>query len=399
MIRVRLCLIALGCAVGGWVAFTGTGSALAPIPKERTTPYVKWSVTSDHFTNEMLNPLVVKEFVVVGTNQGELRAYRTGNGEPVWTYQHGSRLFHKLSSDGERVYFSAHGGLTAVTADAGEKVWAVNLVQGEGPVLALPEKGLVLIADNDGTLHALEAKTGKKRWDAEFLTDAPAVPPMFGGKRLHISNDKAFPTCLVNDGEMVILSVFDQCRIVSFNVASGKKLWSFQTSGCVYGEAVATSNHVFIGSQDEAFYCLDKKTGKQVWKFVTKARVASGGVVDDRYVYFGSCDGGLYCLSQADGKLRWRFEADRFPDGSNSAIYSVPVLRQGTLYFAAGEGQFYAVAADSGALRWKLRPAAKSEMYCSPATDGRSYFVTTRPGRGLAGEQPGVSMLAAISLR
>jgi eukaryotic-like serine/threonine-protein kinase len=168
-----------------------------------------------------------------------------------------------------------------------------------------------------------------------------------------------------------------------------------QTRGWVWGTAVATPTHVFVGSQDKHFYYADKKTGKEVWRFATKGRIESGGAVDDRSVYFGSCDGGLYCLNQADGKERWRFDTDRYPDGKRSAIYSTPVLRRDTVYFAAGEGQFYAVTADTGTARARLRPEEKSEMYCSAATDGRSFFVTTRP----ADERTGVASLVAVSLK
>jgi outer membrane protein assembly factor BamB len=152
---------------------------------------------------------------------------------------------------------------------------------------------------------------------------------------------------------------------------------------------------VFVGSYDKCFYCLDKKTGKQVWKFETKDRIASGCAFDDKHIYFGSCDGGLYCVNQADGKERWRCDIDRYPDGKRSAIYSVPVLRQGAVYFAAGEGQFYALEVDTGAVRERLRPEETSEMYCSPATDGRLFFVTTRPNR----KGNGAALLVAIGLK
>src|SRR5262245_61442505 len=157
-----------------------------------------------------------------------------------------------------------------------------------------------------------------------------------------MSNDKARPTSLTSDGETLFLSVFDQCRIVAVKATDGKRLWSFQTGGWVYGEAVATENHVFVGSQDKIFYCLDKRTGRKVWRHQTKGRIESGAAVDDKYFYFGSCDGGLYCLNQSDGKSRWRFETD-LQDGRKSSIYSVPVLHEGGVYFAAGEGQAYAV--------------------------------------------------------
>lgn len=185
----------------------------------------------------------------------------------------------------------------------------------------------------------------------------------------------ARPNVLASDGETLFLSVFDQSRIVAINATTGKRLWSFQTGGWIGGMAVASATHVFIGSQDQFFYCLDKKTGKQVWKFETKWRIESGGVVDETFVYFGSCDGGLYCLNQSDGKLRWRFATDLGPDGR----------RRGSVYFAAAEGQLYAVDRDKGTLNNKVRPSEHSEMYCSPATDGTHFFLVTQPhlkGRG-----------------
>jgi outer membrane protein assembly factor BamB len=380
--------------VGCFVLLSSLALA-APVPKEGTTPFAKWTVTEDPVTNEMHNPLVVKDLVVVGTDNGALCAYKAENGEPVWTHTHGKRIFHRPAGDGERVYFTTESEVTAVTADAGKKVWSFPLAQRDGPVLAVPKKGLVYAADHTGTLYALDAKTGEKKWTADFAADAPPDPPGFSGDSARFENTKARPTAVSSDGETIFLSVFDQCRVVAFDAASGKRAWALQTRGWVYGTAVATPTHVFVGSQDKHFYCADKKTGKEVWKFETKGRVESGGAVDDRYVYFGSCDGGLYCLSQADGKERWRFDTDRYPDGKKSSIYSVPVLRQGAVYFAAGEGQFYALTADTGTARARLRPVEKSEMYCSAATDGRSFFITTRP----SSRNGGASSLVAISLK
>jgi outer membrane protein assembly factor BamB len=393
MTRMRFGLIALTCAIG-WAAFPDTGTS-APVPKEGTTPYIKWAVNSGPADDGMHDPLVVKDLVVVGTDKGALRAYRTGTGEVVWTYEHGKRIFYLPSSDGERVYFAAYGSVTAVTADAGKKVWSFDLDTNDGPVVAVPAKGVVVATDMSGAIHALDAKTGKKQWSAEFLTDAPPDPPGFDGAVGRIGNTKARPSAMTTDGETLFLSVFDQCRVIAFNATTGKKQWSFQTGGWIFGTAVATATHVFIGSQDECFYCLDKKTGKQVWKFQAKGNISAGCAFDDKYVYFGSDDGCMHCVSQADGKERWRFDVDRYSDSKKSAIYSVPVLRQGAVYFAAGEGQFYAVTADTGTVRGRVRPEEKSTMYCSAATDGRSFFVTTMP----SGKGVGATSLVAISLK
>lgn len=387
--------IVLGCAAALWAA--STDAASAPVPKEGNTPYTRWAVTADPATNEFHDPVAVKGLVVVGTDRGELRAFRAADGAPAWSYPHGTRIFYPATGDGERFYFTAKGKLTAVAADGGKKVWSFDLHEHEGPALALPDKGLVVTADASGTLFALDAKTGAKRWAADFAADAPPDPPGFSGDSARFPNTKARPTALATDGETVFVSVFDQCRVVAVTAATGKRAWALQTKGWVYGAATATATHVFVGSQDKRFYCADKKTG-EVWAFETKGRIESGGAADDKSVYFGSCDGSFYAVTQADGKERWRFDTDRHTNGKTSAIYSTPVLRQGVAYFAAGEGQFYAVATDTGAARARLRPQEQSEMYCSPATDGRSFFVTTRPSA--RGDAPaGASALVAIALK
>jgi outer membrane protein assembly factor BamB len=363
---------------------------------------VQWAVIKDFrwngpykrfaLQNAPNDPLVVQDKVIVGTDQGQLRAYRCKDGSSVWIHQHGVRIYHRPCSDGERIYFSSEKGLTAVKIDDGTEVWRFsNASCSDGPTLALAEEGKVFVGGNDGNLYALDAKTGKQVWVSDFVADAPPEPPGFAGKgALMLGKTKARPTDLASDGKTLFLSVFEQCRIVAIRATDGKQQWSFQSNGWVYGSAAATEKHVFFGSQDGVFYCLDKQSGKKVWTHKTKGRIESGGVVDDEFVYFGSCDGVVYCLKQSDGQARWRFATD-----PRSAIYSVPLLRQGGVYFAAGKGQAYALDQRTGELKWKVRPSKDSELFCSPATDEAAFFVVTRP----SGKGVGEPSLVAIRLK
>lgn len=377
MLRCHSGLVASTIAIVLLISPTGTA---APGLKDRdtSTPFVEWSVAGGFGANEPHDPLFIKDLVIVGTDKGELRAFRNSDGKLAWMHEHGKRIFHAPCSDGERVYFTSEMGLTAVSIKDGSVSWSFAVAVCDGPVLVLADQGLVYVGGNDGNLYAVDSKTGKQRWTSDFISDAPADPPGFAGERARMQNTKARPSALATDGNTVYLSVFDQCRVVAVRADNGKRLWSFQSGGWLYGTAVATDKHVFFGSQDKYFYCVDKLTGKEVWKHQTKGRIESGGVVDQKFVYFGSCDGGLYGLNQSDGKQQWRFATDPQSDGRKSAIYSVPVLRRGGVCFAAGEGQAYSVDCDTGKLNWKIRPSEGSHMYCSPATDGTRLFLVTR---------------------
>ncbi len=262
------------------------------------------------------------------------------------------------------------------------KVWSFESADCDGPTCVLGKKGIVCVGGRDGNLYAVETTTGKERWRSDFISDAPPDRPDFPGERARTTGDNARPTALTSDGETLFLSVFDQSRVVAVNAATGKRLWSFQADGWIFGAAVATEKHVFFGSQDKAFYCLEKDTGKVVWKHQTKGRIESSCAVDEKCVYFGSCDGGLYCLSRADGSQRWRFAID----GNRSAIYSVPILVRGSVCFTAVEGQTYAVDRDAGTLKWKIRPSAGSELVCTAVAHGPLIFVTSRASGKVNGE-------------
>lgn len=384
MIRMQFGSLAVVLFVGLWAVSVGFA---VPGPQEGKSmePFVKWAVNEDFDANAPHDPLVVGDKVVVGTEKGELRAYRCEDGEPVWTYPHGKRIYQHPCSDGERIYFSSETGLIAVAAADGTKVWSFDLASCDGPVLVLNEKGMVYVGGHDGILYALDAKTGEQRWTCDFITDAPPDPPHFSGTDARMTGTRARPSALASDGETLFLSVFDQCRVVAVDATSGEQRWSFQTRGWVYGAAVATGTHVFFGSQDKSFYCLDKQTGEQNWKYDTKGRIESGGAVDEMSVYFGSCDGGVYSLTQSDGEENWRFATDPQADGRPSPIYSVPLLREGSVCIAAGEGQTYAIDQVAGTLKWKIRPSEGAELFCSPATDGTHIFVVTRPPLNASG--------------
>jgi hypothetical protein len=84
---------------------------------------VQWILTKDFNSNEPHDPLVVQDKVIVGTDRGQLRAYRCKDGNSSWDHEHGARIFHRPCSDGQRIYFSSAKGLTAVKVEDGTEVW------------------------------------------------------------------------------------------------------------------------------------------------------------------------------------------------------------------------------------------------------------------------------------
>lgn len=340
-------------------------------------PGVAWRTDVSGLGAGVHDPAAAFGLVLVGSDDGRLRALRPADGAEAWVHRHisGKRIFHRPVADADRAYFTNHTHLVAVTP-AGRTAWDYEVGAGAGACAVVPGRDLVVTAGGDGTVHAVDRATGARRWTADFLADAPPDPPKFDGARARINDQKARPTGVTADADTAYLSVFDQCRVVAFDLATGKKRWSYQTGGWVLPGPTVAGKYVLVSSQDRHVHCLDKATGAKVWAFKTNWRVESGAAVDGADVFVPSCDGRLYRLNLADGEPVWTFEAEKL-DGRRQAIYSTPVVTASAVYFAAENGKVVAVDRATGRGRWAVPAAADSETFCSPVAVGNLLIVTT----------------------
>lgn len=279
-------------------------------------------------------------------------------------------------------------GIYAFRAKDGEKLWFTEVAAGvAGPAAA---KGIAVAGGADGKVYGFDLKTGEVRWQSDYLEDRPDDPPGFRGAEARFS-EPARPCAAATDGEMVALSIFDQCRTLAFDAATGKRLWDFKTEGWMYGTPAIGPLFVYVGSQDNNVYAVDKQLGKQQWKVATESRNEAMAAVQDRFLYCGCCDGTLRAIDVAVGRVAWTFSIDQV-EKRTLAIYARPVVRADTVYFGALEGTVYALDRASGKLRWKLR-AAEGRITGDLEIDGKHLLVVTDSDDG-----KGESSVLAIRL-
>ena len=220
------------------------------------------------------------------------------------------------------------------------QAWHTKVPSGDGPVLAVPGPGLVCAACDDGTLHALDAATGERRWAADFLADAPKDPPGFRGDVARVGTAKARPAALTTDGGAVFVSVYDQSRVVAFDAATGKRLWSFQAGGWVSGGAAATALRVLRRQPGRPLLLPGPDDGAQDLE-----------LQDGRPDQFGRGRGRGVCLLRVlrrprllprPGPREGTMDVHRRPGARATARLPSPPSRSSggdSVYFAAGEGQ------------------------------------------------------------
>ena len=325
------------------------------------------------------DPVVADGVVYVAGGGSSLFAIKADGSAILWQDDRpGRRSSQAPLVVGDRVLIATDQGLSAYSRADGSLAWDYAIAGGAGESSPLPVGGKVVVAGYDGFLHAVDAATGAVAWKHDIAGDAPEAPPGFVQKQAVIGDNAARPRTAASDGSTVFVPIFDQSRVVAVDAATGKRRWSFQAKGWIYGEPTVAGDDLFFTSQDKKLYCLDKATGKPRWDFPTKWRVESGVAVRDGAVYFGSCDGFFYRVDARTGKAAWSFETPKGDDGKHFPIYSSPIASAGLVCFGSFDGFVYALKLDTGEVKWKVKPVEGSEVTSSPCTDGRLVFASVR---------------------
>jgi outer membrane protein assembly factor BamB len=303
------------------------------------------------------------------------------------------------TADGDAVHFlGPRGVLVRLKTADGSKVWAVNLVKDFGggtPGWGYSESVLIdgdhLICTpggKNGTILALDKKTGKKLWQSKELTDGAAyasiIPADVGGVRQYVTQtDGAAVGVRAKDGKLlwrkadlkrrtaVIPSpvVHDGYAFFTAGYGAGCELFKLTSKGdATTAETVYTKNPVMqnhhggvvrigdyvygysdTGGQWECVEYKDRDLTDPVWK--SKA-LEKGSVI--------AAGGCLYCYGQGKGECvlaeaspkGWK-ELGRFtiPEKSKfprrgGAIWTHPAVANGKLYLRDHEKLFcYEIAA------------------------------------------------------
>ncbi len=170
--------------------------------------------------------------------------------------------------------------------------------------------------------------------------------------------------------------------LYAVDVKTGKGLWSFKTDAAVVSAPVVYEGRVYIGSKDGYLYALDPEKGTLLWKFKTKAKITSSAIAAINWVYFGSDDTYLYAVDLKTGKRKWR---RKLRDYKYGAIFSTPVYKDGVIYAAGKNTLVYAFVANRAAKRWRFgigspaysSPVVVDDVLYIGTFDGKLYAIKT----------------------
>jgi outer membrane protein assembly factor BamB len=306
--------------------------------------------------------------------------------EPAWSYDAGSPLWPGPSFAGGLVYTGAEDGqLHAVEARNGRKRWSFRA---GGAVRTRPAfaSGALLFQADDGFLYKLDAASGQELWRVR-LADKPV-------ERLPFDNPKSrfdrFGSDVTVAAGRLYVGTHDG-HVLAIDPATGARLWDFATGDSVLAAPSVDSGRVYVGSYDKHVYALDAGTGRLLWKRDTLGAVVSTPAVAGDLVVVGNRCYDLLGLRADTGEVAWK----RYV--WFSWVESSAAVRDGVAYVGSSDAAIVgAFDARTGKPRWQADVFGWA--WGQPAlTEAHVYLGTSSQAGYPSGHRAGVMALDRAS--
>jgi len=230
----------------------------------------------------------------------ERRALDAPRAKPAWTMDLGSPVWAGLALEGDMLFAGADDGIVrALVAKSGTIRWTFET---GGPVRArpTPARGELLVHSDDGFLYALDSRTGETRWKTR-IEDNPVtrIPPGAQGSRYDHYGSSA-----IRQKDTIFVGGHDG-TLHALAADTGARRWRAQVDDTVTSTPAVAEGRLFFGSFDGRIYALDAETGRELWRHETRGAVPSSPAVADKLVVAGSRSYDLLALDAASGDVAW----------------------------------------------------------------------------------------------
>jgi outer membrane protein assembly factor BamB len=355
--RIRLPLLMGMMVILGWLG----ESANLQAQSTEGTPNIqkKWTFNApgDPWLGE---PTPTADAVYFITSDDHLIAIDSITGQLRWRFDPGTGKRHSPEHEGVCalsfpapavfgalvLFSSSAGSLYAIEANTGARKWSciTEAVLMSEPVFA---DGKFFFWTDEGDLYALDAVTGTEKWKVKMPCEAASI--------LQPTEGAGVLTCPCrNDGS-----------VIAFDLETGRQRWKWNQTVkgddwfchgwfCRGMRIKAVGYTVFIGTGAcGQLVALDSLTGKLVWNAQLQTQQDNAGIflkaatLDT--VIAQTEDGNLYALSAVTGEEKWRFQMAVASWSTKCAIEA------GTVYIIENNGNLQALEEDSGKRKWDRR--------------------------------------------
>jgi outer membrane protein assembly factor BamB len=178
--------------------------------------------------------------------------------------------------------------------------------------------------------------------------------------------------------EGVVYSADHEGRITAVDAASGRIRWETRTELPFTGGPGLSGSFLLIGTQEGEVHAFDKGSGTVQWTAQASSEVLAAPVEDEGIVVVRSIDGRVFGLDEDTGRRRWIY--DHSVPLLTLRGNSVPLIRAGVVFLGYDGGEVVALNLDDGTLIWEQTVVAaegRSELARLADIDGQLVYVAS----------------------
>lgn len=278
---------------------------------------------------------VAYELVFFGTEDGYVYALEEATGELKWKVGVKGEVISAPAVDSGVVLVNTTSGhLIALDPDTGEQKW---IAESDVPPLTLrgvsapaADSGGALVGTPSGKLQVTLIETGMVAWETQIaspsgatelerIVDIDVKPLVFGGNVFVVSYNGTLSAVELRTGQVIWTREYGSYRNISID-----------------------GNSLFVIDNSSNLYAIDRRSGVELWSNVAlKSRNITSATPHDEYVVVGDKFGFVHWFTQDEGKLVAQLEVGG--DDEDEAIFTAPISAENTLYVITREGKLAAI--------------------------------------------------------
>jgi outer membrane protein assembly factor BamB len=216
--------------------------------------------------------------VVFGNDGAEIYCLNAADGSERWKASAGDRVNSAPAiANGVALVSGCDARLRGLDLQTGQEKFAADLGALAPGSPAVFDGGIVIGTDS-GRVVCFSADGQKELWAYERVDDKSMV----------------YASAAVSGG-LVVVGARDR-QIHAIDAKTGQRRWAFKTRGDVDSSPAVSGGRVYVGSRDKKLYVLDLKTGEKLWEFTAGRSITASPAVGQGVVVIGDVDGTLICL-------------------------------------------------------------------------------------------------------
>lgn len=357
-----------------WDNLLGNAAHAASVSSSLDAPLQLAWTTNVGANVYMTSPLVHNGKIYVASVDEDLQgmahiyALDGSNGTLLWSYPVRNSIKNTIAIGHDIVFAQdAQGYLYAVDAETGKLRWEKQLPVNGLPALIdglVTSEGVAYAGSGKG-LCAFECQTGKLLWKNEAWGQGEGT------------------TSTLTVGNGLLIGSAQWNALYGHDAKTGKKLWTAADNGLRNrGSSPAMHGSLLYLISDKSFFILEAATGKVVVRkpLPYNVDVTSTPLLTDKEIIFGSAQKGLVALDCETLEEKWVCPVGDalvytcpYTRQPSAAIETSPVWAGKTVYVGASDGTVYGINKEDGKVIWKH--ATGAPVFGSVAVSGNVLVV------------------------